>query len=153
MKYISATLIRTGATSLRVPIANSRQERLKFTHPAISQMEILASNATQTNPSFHWEDGPNVRGTLEIINLCLSTLFICIWSTLHFDIPNKRLSAFRDFLPRMGWMLIALLFPEFLLLVAVAQKAVAGALVKEAVDHLPSQLSLEVGKFTRVFNY
>ena len=37
-----------------------------------------------------WAANPTCRGTFEIITLCLSTTIICIWSSIHNDIPVTR---------------------------------------------------------------
>ena len=105
-----------------------------------------------SNPSFQWVEGPTVRGTLGIFNLCLSTLIICIWNALHFGIPLRRESTrFRLFF-NVNWMLFALIFPEFLLWMAVMQRMEARALAKDAVDHLP-RLPPRPGVITHAYNF
>ncbi|KLO06919.1 hypothetical protein SCHPADRAFT_672800, partial [Schizopora paradoxa] len=37
-----------------------------------------------------WVANPTYRGTFEIITLCLSTTIICIWSSIHKDIPAAK---------------------------------------------------------------
>ncbi len=40
-----------------------------------------------------WAPDPSCRGTFGIISLCLSTTTICIWSSIHWNIPLERLDA------------------------------------------------------------
>ena len=51
-------------------------------------------------------------GVLLNISLCFSTLIICIWSTVHFNIPVKRYTVTRCCFTQMSWMFIALLTPR-----------------------------------------
>jgi len=106
------------------------------------------------NPSFRWVEAPKVRGSLQIFNLCFSTLLICIWNAHHLDIPLQRQSPNRRFLFTIHWMFIALLTPEILLGVAILQRWTAGTLAKKAVELLPSRQSpVQLGMLTRVSNY
>jgi len=118
-------------------------------------MENLQSNTTDgINPSFHWAEAPKVRGSLQIFNLCFSTLFICIWNALHLDIPLKRQSSLRRFFFTILWMFIALLTPEILFGAATLQRWAAGILAKKAVELLPSQQpSAQLDMLTCVYNY
>jgi hypothetical protein len=97
------------------------------------------SSTTLSTPSLLWVEEPKQRGTFGILSLCFSTLVICVWSTLHFNIPPRRHSATHRFLLQVFWMLIALLAPEFLLYIAITQRANAGILVKESTKYFPSR--------------
>ena len=67
-----------------------------------------------------WRDAPGVRGLSTILSTCISTLFLCVWSALHVDIPHRK-SSFRKRLDKFGWIIIGLLAPEFLLWTAFHQ--------------------------------
>lgn len=116
-------------------------------------MENLPGTTPNSGPSFHWVEGPKVRGTLEIFNLCLSTLIICIWNSLHPDIPLQRPSSLRRLFCSIWWMGYALLAPEIILMQALAQRMNASTLAKGANHHLPSRLSSQPGMLTRLYNY
>ena len=58
---------------------------------------------------------PKQRGTFAIISLCFSTLIICVWSTLHFNVPTRRYTVTRRVSLQVSWMFFALLAPEVLL--------------------------------------
>jgi len=129
-----------------------RQPKREILTP-IRHMGDFPSNTTHSNPSFHWVEGPKVRGTLEIFNLCLSTLIICIWNSLHPDMPLQRYSSRRRLFCNIWWMGYALLAPEIVLMHAIMQRMNASALAKRAVDQLSPQSSPQPGMLTRLYNY
>jgi hypothetical protein len=97
------------------------RDRLIKTHllAIVQQMENRTINTTTLQkPVFLWVQEPTVRGTFGILTFCLSTLIICAWSALHFDIPKRRHRR-RDHLAfGVMWMVVAVLCPEGLLAAA-----------------------------------
>jgi hypothetical protein len=82
--------------------------------------------------------------------LCFSTLIICVWSALHFDIPRRRHRK-RDGLAFGAlWMIIATLCPEGLLAAAIHQHIDASMLEAYASVYLPSRTQANPGWLTRV---
>lgn len=79
-----------------------------------------------------WVPNPSCRGTFGIASLCLSTTLICIWSSVHRDIPLKRLSTFRSLLRDAPLVLVALFCPELLFYYALNQFLCARRLVNLA---------------------
>jgi len=101
-------------------------------------MDNLATNAATPSDSQHpWVPEPTQRGTFGIISLCLNTLIICIWSTLHFNVPTKRHSNTRRFFIQVLWMFITLLAPEVLLYLAINERIKAGILLRKALKFYP----------------
>ena len=110
------------------------------------------NTTTLQEPVFLWVQEPNVRGTLGILTFCLSTLIICAWSALHFDIPKRRYRR-RDHLAfGVMWMMVAVLCPEALLAAAIYQRVDASILEGYASFHLLSERQAEPGWLTRVLN-
>ena len=89
------------------------------------------NSTTPSNPTYLWMGEPKQRGTFGIVTICISTLIICVWSTVHFNVPTKRLTPTRRFFTQVLWMAIALFAPEFLLCLAINQWADAAILVKK----------------------
>ena len=115
-------------------------------------MDSPAANSTAlSNPSYNWEAEPKRRGTVGIISLCFSTMIICVWSTLHFDVPIRRYTVTRRFFLQMSWMIITLLAPEVLLCLAITERVQAGALVKKVLKFHPHLA--KPGMFTRMYNW
>ena len=78
-------------------------------------------------------------------------MIICTWSTLHLSIPTRRLTPTRRLFFQVFWMAIALLAPEFLLLLALGERADATSLVKAAQKSHPHLV--EPGMLSRVYKY
>ena len=115
-------------------------------------MENPATNTTApNNPPYRWEGEPKQRGTYGIITLCFSTLIICIWSTLHFNIPTRRYTVTRRVFLQVSWMIFALLAPEVLLFLAISERAVASALLKKVLKFHPHLAKPRT--FTRIYNW
>jgi len=101
-------------------------------------MENPVTNATTPNDPPHlWVPEPRQRGTFGIISFCLSTLIICIWSTLHFNVPTKHHSNTRRFFHQVFWMFITLLALEYLLFLAINERINAGILLRKVLKSHP----------------
>jgi hypothetical protein len=115
-------------------------------------MENSATNTpTSSDPPSSWVAEPKQRGTFGIISLCLSTLLICIWSTLHFNIPTRRCTATRRFFFQVFWMFFALLAPELLLYSAINERISAGNLLKKVHEFHPHLK--RPGMLTSIYNW
>ena len=101
-------------------------------------MSNPATNTTSpSDPSYLWEGEPKKRGTYGIISFCFSTLTICIWSALHFNIPIRRYTATRRLFLQVAWMFIALIAPELLLYLAINEMIKARILLKKVLKFHP----------------
>ncbi|KAF2807424.1 uncharacterized protein BDZ99DRAFT_510297 [Mytilinidion resinicola] len=72
-----------------------------------------------------WVSSPNERGTMDIIWSCVSTLFICLWSMLHLNVPSKKDSFWTIVWRKARWLLLGILAPEVPMLFACGQWASA----------------------------
>ena len=97
-----------------------------------------SNNIAPRDPSLRWMDEPKQQGTFRIISFCLSTLIICTWCTLHFDIPTRQYSVAHRFLLQMVWIVIALILPELLLSLAINQQITAGILLGKVLEFHPN---------------
>jgi len=115
-------------------------------------MENPATNGTiPGNPTYLWMGEPKQRGTFGIVAICISTLVICVWSTIHFNVPTTRLTLTRGFFTQVLWMVIALLAPEYLLYLAINQWTDVAYLVKKTLVSHPHLA--KPGKLTCMSNY
>ena len=111
-----------------------------------------ATNTTiPGDPPQMWMPEPNQRGTFGIISLCFSTLIICTWNTLHFNIPTRRYSDTRRFFLQVFWMIVALLTPELLLYLAINERISAYTVVKQVLAVHPHLTA--PGLFDRIWEY
>ena len=139
--------------ALFVPISWSHSLLLGISSQLTNkQMENHATNTTtSSNPPYLWIGEPNQRTTFGIFSFCFSTLIICVWSTLHFNIPVRRPTAIRRLFLQVSWMVFALLAPEVLLYLAVNERIRAGVLLKQALKHHPHLA--KPGILGRMYNY
>ena len=101
-------------------------------------MENPAINSTTPgDPTYLWMEEPNQRGTVGIVTICVSTLIVCVWSTVHFNVPTTRRTPTRRFFTQVHWMTIALFAPEYLLYLAINQWVDAAILVKKTLAFHP----------------
>ncbi|KZW01081.1 hypothetical protein EXIGLDRAFT_719474 [Exidia glandulosa HHB12029] len=101
-----------------------------------------------------WKESCDTRGTFDIISLCTSTLAICVWSSLHTDIPLHP-TLYNVYVKRVGWLLVGLFMPEMLVLSAFGQFICARWVVAQSRKYRPAQPGLRVTEtwWTRVIPY
>ena len=115
-------------------------------------MENPAANTTTpTNPPYLWVGEPKQRATFGILSSCFSTLIICVWSTVHFNVPRRRLTNTRRFFLQVTWVLFALLAPEVLLYHAINERIDAGFVLGKVLESHPEIVNL--GMTARMRNY
>lgn len=83
-----------------------------------------------------WQNGPNQRGTITIIWSCLSTILACTWTILHLNVPSREDSLLIKIRRKAKWMLITILFPEFIFSKAICE-------LQMAVDDLYSMKQMK----------
>ncbi|KUJ11201.1 uncharacterized protein LY89DRAFT_759013 [Mollisia scopiformis] len=99
--------------------------------PSLVSASTFATNCTIPSLTTTIVTAPNSRGTLQILWSSLFTIFICIWTVQHLNVPGQRDGrdknwrgdlkwAWKRFWTKFKWMLFSLIFPEFLLAKAVA---------------------------------
>ena len=105
-----------------------------FTSAAQSRESVFGSGPV--NHTTSWQPEPTFRGTFRILSTCLITLGLCVWSSLHLNIPGrneapvvgysgggwyraarhrwpfKYLSWPGQLIRKLGWMVLAFLAPE-----------------------------------------
>lgn len=80
----------------------------------------MANNTTTSHELFvGWVTGPAQRGTLNLVWSCAVTVFACTWSVLHLNVPSQKDTTRTRLTRKVKWMIINLLFPEFIFSKAV----------------------------------
>ena len=82
--------------------------------PGDTAMFSIFGNSTNI---VSWVDDPHSRGTLEILTSCIVTIFLCVWTALHLNLPlpinaKQPWYAKRQFWRKIGWLILTLLAPE-----------------------------------------
>ena len=83
-----------------------------------------------TVPPVHWQEGPNTRGTWDIISSCVITLCLCLYTALHLNIPEHQ-GTINQRWRKLGWLFTGLLAPEMVVFTALEQRRAALRLTKE----------------------
>ncbi|KAF2122333.1 hypothetical protein BDV96DRAFT_640381 [Lophiotrema nucula] len=68
-----------------------------------------------------WQNGPNERGTIDILWSCISIIIACTWTILHLNAPQYYDSTKVKVLRKLKWMVITILFPEFIFSKAICE--------------------------------
>jgi len=103
------------------------------------------------NPPYFWVEPSKQRSTFGILSVCFATTIICVWSTIHLNVPFIRHTRTRRFFLQVSWMVVALLAPEALLYLAMNEKAIATGLMKRALVSHPRLA--KPGMLARAYNY
>ena len=84
----------------------------------------------------HWVSAPTTRGTFGLLVSCVLTLSLCLWSSLHLNIPHRddtwRILGFR----KAAWTLAALFAPEIIVFMAWYEYISAETLVNQVNNAL-----------------
>ncbi|PVI00805.1 hypothetical protein DM02DRAFT_671697, partial [Periconia macrospinosa] len=89
----------------------------------------VAGNEAAPSKGVHdkvgWQNNPGRRGTWDIVWSCATTIFACTWSIQHLNVPGPHDGTIRKLLRSCKWMVITILFPEFILVHAFFELAMA----------------------------
>ena len=86
--------------------------------------------ATSSNSTVHttfsglvngWISQPNGRGTIDILQSCSLTIFLCAWSVLFLNIPAERESRWDFIKNKVRWIVFVIVFPEVFTGIAAEQ--------------------------------
>ena len=96
----------------------------------ISCLLAIPSNAAtpELEPAFQAE--PGRRGTISLITGCATTIFLSVFTSLHLNVDPSRRSAQRA-ATKLRWVIYAMIFPEYLIYIALVEWSVVGRVCKE----------------------
>ncbi|KAI8940842.1 hypothetical protein NX059_002103 [Plenodomus lindquistii] len=72
-----------------------------------------------------WAPEPQGRGTIGLLWNCFATIFLCTWSAIHPNLPRIGEIEIIIFLRRVGYLLGALVVPEFFVIAAIEELSIA----------------------------
>lgn len=101
-----------------VPICSAEPASATYDRLRSIQDDRAALNEIQA-PS--WVSSPNMRGTSDILQSCILTLFACVYTALHLNIPDRNASDLRLLWDKFRWVVITLIAPEIVLYYAGSQ--------------------------------
>ncbi|KAL8783339.1 MAG: hypothetical protein Q9195_009419 [Heterodermia aff. obscurata] len=84
------------------------------------------------NGTAHWEPDPSDgRGTWTILSTCIITLTLCVYTSLHLNIPAHKSSNLDAFGMKAKYVISGLLAPELIVFNAWRQRTVASNIVQQ----------------------
>ena len=82
-------------------------------------------------PRGTYVQGPSGRGTVGLVTSCLFTLSICVYTAIHLNVFPRGTSWQLRYMKTVGWAMLGMFAPEFVLWRAITQWRVARKLSKE----------------------
>lgn len=100
------------------------------------KLRMTTMNSTQHDTQYvGWVPVPLTRGTLDIVQTCVSTLFLCAYTTLHLNVPDQGETFWQKTWYSAKWVCIGVLAPEVVLACA-AKELAAALLLQERVKNI-----------------
>ncbi|KAI2619668.1 hypothetical protein GGR54DRAFT_123665 [Hypoxylon sp. NC1633] len=79
-----------------------------------------------TTDTVSWTPNPTARGTSNILQSCLLTMSLCVWTAVHLNIQERDNPRFAGLSyqtwRKIGWLILGLLAPEMLVYTAWSQR-------------------------------
>ncbi|KAH7348444.1 hypothetical protein BKA65DRAFT_260837 [Rhexocercosporidium sp. MPI-PUGE-AT-0058] len=101
-------------------------------HPSLNSSSSVATNISLVATEYAgWTVNSGGRGTIDIIWTCLIALVFCCWTSLHLNIPRPNEPSASRVFRKLRWSVIAIIFPEMPLTMAVVQRAKAWSILKQ----------------------
>ncbi|KAI9507075.1 hypothetical protein F5148DRAFT_1285684 [Russula earlei] len=106
-------------------LAATRASPIGQTSPSLVSLYQVHAHA----PSC--DDPQGCRSLWDIIRSCIITLFLCVWVSVHPNIPSPDETWPRVAIRRVGLMVATVFVPEFMVMWALKQRLVAATLAKK----------------------
>lgn len=101
-------------------------------------------NVHGSNDTISWEAEPATRGTFTLLSTCIITLSLCLWSSVHLNLPGNDRGYWLKFRRRLTWITGALIAPEYLILTAWSQRQTAKKISMEVGETFKSEKKVTV---------
>jgi hypothetical protein len=90
-----------------------------------------------------WTPEPDSRGTLGLVWSCLATIFICVWSALHPNLPAENSRILDRMRYQAGYVALGLFAPEWLTLIALGDLEKARKVRHQVSAHFGTQMNFD----------
>lgn len=91
----------------------------------------MVTHANNTEYVTGWRSEPNTRGTWSLLYSCVFTLFLCVYSAIHINIPARGEPGNAHFWRKVKWVVIAIFAPEVVLYSAWQQYYIASSFCRD----------------------
>jgi hypothetical protein len=98
-------------------------------HIQAAPVQNITALRTEVAPL--WVDDPSGRGTWSLLSSCTFTLGICVWNSIHLNLPSQGERSWVRWARKVKWLFIAILAPEFILVIAFQQWMIASDFLKK----------------------
>jgi hypothetical protein len=75
------------------------------------------------------------RSTPDLVWGCLLTILTCSWTLVHLNVPAYNEKSWIQLVRKFGWMLLSIIFPEFLVIVSLSDWWLARLDIKMMHEH------------------
>ena len=65
-----------------------------------------------------WHENVTTRGTWAIYQSCIITIGLCVWQSIHLNIPPPHEAWYKQTMRKVGFALTALIAPELVAFIA-----------------------------------
>ena len=92
--------------------------------PYIAASDVVCSrsvNSSTVGTVHGWVESPNGRGTLDIVQTCVATVFLCTYTALFLNIHPGYKNRLACFIHKTKWVVFTLFCAEFTLSIAAEQ--------------------------------
>ena len=101
----------------------------------------LAGNGTEGS-TVAWVSSPNGRGTFDLLQSCVLTLVLCVWTAMHLNIPPHKQPISKLWRSYLKWSILGVFGPEMIIYIAWMQNNSARSIsneMKNNFDIVPSE--------------
>ena len=110
---------------------------------AVSLSVVAAGGTSPSEPSY--VSNPSGRGTVGLIWSCILTLWPCVWTAIHVNMPGPGWTSRKRFLKKLKYAGCALVLPEVMLALMLIQFLSTWALAKDMNATILAKRDLEPG--------
>jgi len=102
-----------------------------FFFPSVIAAPIQNTTALNTIVAPPWVAEPQGRGTWSLLYSCVFTLVICVWTSIHLNVPPPDDTSRAYWLRKAKWVLVALFAAEIVVFTAFQQWFVAKTFLRK----------------------
>lgn len=123
-----------------VAISEAQQSRvdINVAFPSLVRYALQTANMWEPfgtlppNSTTYWKPAPTERGTFGILSTCILTLFLCVYTCLHPNVPAHRVTKWyqRPWALKVFGILVGLLAPELVSVVCIKWQRVSNCEIR-----------------------
>lgn len=117
---------------------------LSFVKPAtVSAAPVQNLTALRIEIAPPWVANPSGRGTWDLLYSCTFTIFLCVYTAIHLNVPPQE-SKFFFWLRKSKWVLVAIFAPEIVVYTAFEQWMLSRRFLKKLNEMVDKSTNDEI---------